>query len=381
MNTTETHTVILVKPADRMLRENVISKNATVMISSTSNKSLRNRGWDVEFAGHWGQENTPELREQYGMESESRDLYFLRLNITYNYHTEPIKGELAGIVRKLAAKSQTPAYGSWSVAMLDDKVYTMPGDDEVAVDNADDLVGYVEVSIPDDWEDYFDHLYGLDAHIRRVRRAIEAGINSGWRKRLNVVLVGEPGCGKSDIAESVMRALGVEACWRMDATATTAAGTIKELSEMEILPRIAVLEEAEKANEKVTEPFLGILDQRGEVNKTTARGKIQRDARLLVISTVNDYDKFQHMNAGALASRHTVKIFFSRPSRDTLALILTREVHDVNGDVEWINPTLDYCEDNGITDPREVISHCLAGAEDWLNGQYVADLKATQRSE
>jgi AAA domain (dynein-related subfamily) len=380
-NIIETHTVMLAKPADRALRETVITKNATAMISSVSNKSLRARGWDLEMTS-WDvlseSNNTPQAREVYGIESDARALYLITITITYNYHQPAVKGDLAGIVRKLASKSQTPAYGSWTVSILDGNRYAMPGDDEIAVDDADDLVGYVEVNIPDDWESYFEHLYGLDAHIRRVRRAIEAGINSGWRKRLNVVLVGQPGCGKSDIAESVMRALGEDACWRMDATATTAAGTIKELSEMEILPRIAILEEAEKANEKVTEPFLGILDQRGEVNKTTARGKVQRDARLLVISTVNDYEKFTKMNAGALASRHTVKIFFSRPSRDTLALILAREVADVNGDTAWINPTLDYCAEYDITDPREVISHCLAGAGDWLNGQYVADLKATE---
>jgi len=381
-NVIETHDVILVKPADRALRETVISKNATALITSTSNKSLRARGWDVEFNGWDVGPNDEDNRAVYNADvTEARDLYVMRIFVTYNYHEDAKRGDLAGIVRKLAAKSQTPAYGSWTVTLLDDKPYTMPGDDEIAVDNADDLVGYMDVSIPTDWDSYFSHLYGLDPHIRRVRRAIEAGINSGWRKRLNVVLVGEPGCGKSDIAESVMRALGEDACWRMDATATTAAGTIKELSEMEILPRIAILEEAEKANEKVTEPFLGILDQRGEVNKTTARGKIQRDARLLVISTVNDYEKFQRMNAGALESRHTVKIFFSRPSRDTLALILTREIHDVDGDTAWIEPTLDYCEDHGITDPREVISHCLAGAGDWLNGQYVADLDATRRDD
>jgi hypothetical protein len=387
-NVIETHVVTLVKPADRALRDNVISKNAIAMATSTSNKSLRARGWDVEFGGWEVNDNTDENRETFNVpETDARDIYVMRMNVAYNYHVEAIKGELAGIVRKLAAKSQTPAYGSWTVALLDGKPYTMPGDDEIAVDDADDLIGYVDVEIPANWDEYFSHLFGLGPHIRRVRRAIEAGINSGWKKRLSVVLVGEPGCGKSDIAESVMRALGEEACWRIDATATTSAGTIKELSEKEILPRIAVLEEAEKANEKVTEPFLGILDKRGEVNKTTARGKVQRDARLLVISTVNDYEKFERMNAGALASRHTVKIFFSRPNRDTLSLILTREVHEVDGDPAWIEPTLDYCEDHGITDPREVISHCLAGADDWLKpsetegiSAYVYDLIATAQA-
>jgi AAA domain (dynein-related subfamily) len=378
-NFIETHAIVLTKPADRLLRYNVIEKNAAAMIASTCNKSHRARGWDIEFTQSYQLQDVQYAREEYGIETDSRYIYLMAITISYNYHQEPMKGDLAGIVRKLASKSQTPAYGSWTVNTIDDHSYEMPIDDESTVDDASELIGYVEVAIPDNWESYFEHLYGLDAHIRRVRRAIEAGINSGWRKRLNVVLVGDPGCGKSDIAESVMRALGEEACWRMDATATTAAGTIKELSEMDILPRIAILEEAEKANEKVTEPFLGILDQRGEVNKTTARGKIRRDARLLVISTVNDYEKFEKMNAGALASRHTVKIFFNRPSRDTLSLILAREVSEVKGDTAWIEPTLDYCEEHGITDPREVISHCLAGAGDWLNGQYVDDLKATEQ--
>lgn len=381
MNITETHLITLVKPADRALRDNVISKNATSMVTSIVNKSLRARGWEADIAGWDVIENTPKNREPYGVEVDTRDLYLLRLTITYNYHQEPIKGDLAGIVRKLASRSQTPPFGSWTVSLLDGAQYSMPGENDPDVDNADEQIGYVDVAIPDDWDEYFSHLYGLDAHIRRVKRALQAGINSGWRKRLNVVLSGPPGCGKSDIAESVMRALGTEACWRLDGTATTAAGTIKEIAEMEILPRIVVIEEAEKANEKVTEPFLGILDQRGEVSKTTARGKVQRDARLFAITTVNDYEKFEKMNAGALESRHTVKIFFHRPDRDTLAMILTREVHDVNGSIEWINPTLDYCEEHGITDPRAVVSHCLAGGDDWLNGSYAADLKATSREE
>ena len=379
MNVTQTHQVVLVKPADRALRDNVISKNATSLVTSTSNKSLRARGWDVEIGGWDVIENTPRNREPYGVEQDTRDLYLMRINVTYNSPTDPMKGDLASIVRKMASRSQTPPYGSWTVALLDGTLYTQPEADDPDTDNAEEQIGYVDVEIPKDWDNHFAHLFGLDAHIRMVRKAIEAGISSNWKNRFSVVLVGPPGCGKSDIAESVMKALGEEACWRIDATAVTSAGTIKELGEMEILPRVAILEEAEKANEKVTEPFLGILDQRGEVNKTTARGKIKRDARLLVISTVNDWEKFSKMNSGALESRHTVKVFFNRPSRDTLSLILTREVHKADGSIDWINPTLDYCEEHNITDPRAVIAHCLTGADDWLTGQYVADLKATSQ--
>jgi len=376
----ETHAVVLVKPADRALRDDVISRNMSLLVSKTSDRSLRAQGWDVEGMGSDVVISTPETRKEYGLEdSPSRDIYLMRVQITYGYHQAPPKGMLGGILRKMAGKSQTPQYGSWYLATVDGKPYTMPADDDVTVDDPDAMVGYTDVTIPANWSSHFSHLYGLDAQVRMVRRAIEVGIASGWRKRLSVVLVGDPGCGKSDIAESVMRAVGEEAVWRMDATATTSAGTIKELGELEILPRIIILEEAEKANEKVTEPFLGILDQRGEVNKLTARGKISRDARCIMISTVNDYDKFCKMNAGALESRHTVKVFFNRPDRRTLELILNREIKSMGdaGSASWIEPALDYCQAHNINDPRHVISLCLAGGNDWLNGQFEKDLEDT----
>ena len=393
----ETHKIELVKPADRALRDNVIQGNIAKLIKAVNTKTLKARGWELTD-GTWDVTESPtrEEMESYGQEGTYRYLFHMTITLDYSYPAKPEAGMRAGIVKSLARKSQTPAYGSWVVAKASGETYEIPADDDVTVDDPNAEVGYAPIIIPDNWDDYFTHLYGLEPHIRRVRKALELAIRSSFATRTNVVLVGPPGCGKSDVAESAARALiaasvkededsnGDEApaspVWKLDATATTAAGTIKELAEMELLPRVAIFEEAEKADEKVTEPFLGILDQRGEVRKTTARAKVQRDARLLVISTVNDYAKFQKMNAGALASRHTVKIFFNRPTRETLARVLAREVAKVHGDEAWITPTLDYCESRKIDDPREVISHCLNGAEDWLNGTYVKDLEATSAS-
>ena len=40
-------------------------------------------------------------------------------------------------------------------------------------------------------------------------------------------------------------------------------------------------------------------------------------------------------------------------------------------------PALDYCEDHGIDDPRQVIAFCLCGADDLLTGDYQKMMDAT----
>jgi MoxR-like ATPase len=166
-----------------------------------------------------------------------------------------------------------------------------------------------------------------------------------------------------------------------DATATTAAGAIKELAEREILPRVLVVEEIEKADEKSLAFLLALCDLRGEIRKTTARATIQRDTKLLVIATVNNVELFQKLQAGALASRFANKIGFSRPSREQLAMILEREVSKIDGDSRWIKPALDYCEERDITDPRQVIALCLCGRDMLITGEYQEMLKDTAFAE
>ena len=138
--------------------------------------------------------------------------------------------------------------------------------------------------------------------------------------------------------------------------------------------------EIEKADEKTMSFLLGVLDLRSEIRKTTARQTIQRDTKLFAIATVNDVALFHKLQAGALSSRFTNTIFFKRPSRETLALILTREVSKVQGDPAWINPALDYCDEKGITDPREVIAICLCGQDMLVTGDYQKMLAETDES-
>jgi AAA domain (dynein-related subfamily) len=375
MKYTETHTAKFVKPALRQLRDRVIASNVTALLAATNNRSLAVRGWTVSAAA--GENQEPRVLRQ---DNPNDDGYIYELFIRIHFEREdgeaPKKTELQSIVRQLASRSVQPAFGKWTLATVDDDEYVPMAEDDLDA-NVSDL-GYTETDIPEDWDAYFTHLFGLDSHIKRVRKALEAGMSSEWRNRFHCALIGPPGCGKSDIARSIKEALGDEAVIEFDATATTGAGAIKELSELEILPRVIVFEEIEKAPEAAMQFLLGILDLRAEIRKTTAKGSIQRNTKLFCIATVNNEELFEKLQSGALASRFTNKIHFDRPSRETLSLILTREIAKVDGDKRWIGPTLDYCDSHDITDPRQVIAIALCGGDDLLTGEYQKMLDETE---
>lgn len=369
---TEFHTITLTKHAKRNLTESVIRSNTADMLNSVNNKSLKVSGWtlDTESDIFW-------MQTDNGIAAEYRYTYQTSIRISYANDTKPAdKWDLARIVRTVNTRASAPVYGRWTVTALDGEDYT-PIEDDVVVGDTKDMLGYVDVQVPANWSEHFEHLYGLESHIARVLMALEAGIMSGFRNRFNCVLVGPPGCGKSAICAGVKAALGNDAVIEFDATAMTAAGVQKELSTREILPRVMIVEEAEKADPKALTFLLALADQRGEIRKITARENIQRDTKLLVIMTVNNFELFKTLQAGALESRMSNKIWFKRPTREQLAMILRREVAKVNGDFAWIAPALDYAESQNDTDPRSVIATCLCGRERLLDGSFQRMMKDT----
>lgn len=374
---TETHTAILTKPAVRQLRENVIDGNVKNLLESVNTKSLAVRGWTITlqpFATGYKQPTTARQRYATGS-ADAQYVYEVTLSIRFEQAKQPDRNELHAILRTIYRRANQPSFGSWTLSTIDGEPFAPPTDQEIAT--SADMIGYAEVEIPDDFETYFSHLYGLDAHIGRVKKALLAGVNSSWRNRFHCVLQGPPGCGKSDICQSIKRALGEDAVLEFDATATTAAGAIKELTEREILPRILLVEEIEKADEKAMSFLLSVCDLRAQIRKTTARNTIQRDTRLMVIATVNDVALFDKLQAGALSSRFANKIWFKRPPRAMLARILSREIEKVDGSTAWIDPTLNYAEAHNINDPRVITALCLCGEDAWLDGSYVKMLDAT----
>jgi hypothetical protein len=384
MTYNENHMVKFVKPAKRQLRAKVIESNATTLLSSVNTKSITVRGWTMETdirefgneARFWDQVTTDDEDYPYRYEM------FIAIRFSREDDKTPNSNEFAAILNTMNKRAYLPQFGKWTLAEVDGNEYVAPGEgDEITSNINADLIGYADVDMPDpeDWSKEFSHLFGLDSHISRIRMALNAGIASNWRNRFHCALIGPPGCGKSDICGSLKRLLGEDAVMEYDATATTAAGAIKDLAEREILPRVLVVEEIEKADEKALAFLLALCDLRGEIRKTTARATIQRDTKVFVIATVNNVDLFEKVLAGALASRFANKIYFKRPSRDTLAMILDREVAKVDGDEAWIKPTLDYCDDRDITDPRQVIALTLTGADMWLSGEYQTMLADTSQ--
>lgn len=368
----ESNKITLTKMAERALRDKPIQGQMGSLIASVQTKSLYVRGWSIGQVANSVKQ----------LPSKDPDfLYEYRITLYADYSHEghaPERNDLPSILRTIYARAEQPAYGSWTLTHVNDEPYEAPAAGDVVTTN--DLIGYSEVKLPDNFESYFSHLFGLDAHVGRIKSALRAGITSGWRNRYHCVLQGPPGCGKSDICRSLKAAIGEDAVMEFDATATTGAGAIQELAERNILPRILIVEEIEKADPQALGFLLGVCDLRGEIRKTTARQKIVRNTKLLVIATVNDVGLFNKLQAGALSSRFANKIWFKRPSRDQLAMILTREVDKVDGDLAWITPTLDYCEEHGIRDPRIVSSICLCGREQLLNGEFQTMMAATDES-
>lgn len=381
MSYTETHSLTFEKLALRNLQDKVVENNHHALVASLLTQTLSTRGWLIQPDTAKGEDGKFWTRTEAlpGDDFKYRFRRFATVTFTREDGKKPEHNELASLIRTIGKRSSGPAFGEWKLVEVDGETYTVTDDEDVSSNINVDMVGYVEVELPEDFESYFKHLFGRDSHIARIKGALEAAIMSDWTNRFNCALIGPPGCGKSDICATIKRALGDDAVMEFDATATTGAGAIKELGEREILPRVLIVEEIEKADEKALAFLLGVMDMRAEIRKTTAKATIQRDTKLMVIATVNNVERFKSLNAGALASRFSNKIGFSRPSREQLAMILTREVGKLDdmGDERWIKPTLDYCEDHGITDPRQVISLCLCGREGWLDGSYAAMLEET----
>lgn len=231
--------------------------------------------------------------------------------------------------------------------------------------------------VPDNYGEFFSHLFNLDAQIDLAMSSLKVAIDTGFEVRNHLCFFGPPGCGKSDCALSLASMIGEENVLKLDATATTKAGAENLILEMDACPPVLILEEAEKCNPANLPWLLGVLDERAEIRKTTAKiGSVAKDARCFCISTVNDMTLFKSLMSGALASRFPHKVYFGRPHRAVLEKILRREVHRMNGDMAWVKPCLDYAlEIEKTTDPRRVKA-LLDGREKWLTGEYQRTLMA-----
>lgn len=370
------HLIVFTKDSQRQLNVKAIAHNSDHILG-VNTKSLTARGWNVNVSPD---ENNNCWKQTQLLDNTANEYrYELRFVATHTGDTAPNKAEIRAIVKSMNTRATNPLGGRWTIDSVDGQSYEVSREGDTV--SVKDFIAYAEPVMPDDFELPFDHLYGLDSHISRVKLTLEVAIRSQFLNRYHVALIGPPGCGKSDICETIASMLGEDAVMKFDATATTAAGAIKQLDEAEILPRVLIVEEIEKVNAEALSFLLALMDMRGEIRKTTARSKIVKDTKILVIATVNNHQLFEGMLAGALASRFSNKLWFHRPDVDTIRRILTREIAKLDDNEEWIEYAIEYARDKNIDDPRMITALCLCGGDGWLDGSYVKMLADTDKSQ
>lgn len=215
---------------------------------------------------------------------------------------------------------------------------------------------------------FFDHLYDREAQVELLYSTIKAAVMSDFQSRFHAVLLGPPGCGKTDMLQSVRAMLGEDHVVLLNGPSTTKAGAEQLLLNTNRIKPFLLIEELEKMPPEQMQWLLGLLNERGEVRRTNARdGHMQRDARVLCIATVNNQEKFARLMDGALASRFGHEIYCPRPSSDVLQKIALREIAKVGGNPMWADPAVKYCVEIEKTyDPRRILTVCLSGGDELL---------------
>lgn len=222
-------------------------------------------------------------------------------------------------------------------------------------------------------ESPYKRYYGIESQIRLILSSLKSAIDSGGKRMTHSVLFGPPACGKTSVLNTLEEIVGKHNVLKLDAPATTKAG-IEKLFLNSNIPPIVILEEAEKANEDWLRSWLSLLDERSEIRKVNHKETIVKDIDILFYCTVNDSEKFNDLLDGALASRCKNKIYFPRPSEETVKRILIRDVQENGGKIEWVEPALQLAKDLNIDDPRVIISF-LSGGDRLLDGSYQKDKK------
>lgn len=188
-------------------------------------------------------------------------------------------------------------------------------------------------------------------------------------------------CGKTEIMKSTAAMIGEEGkswLW-FDATSMTKAGVIELVMESDTVPGVLFIEEIEKCPENDLRWLLGVMDVRGQIRRTNYRvGNQAKNVRMTVIATANDINLLRTVMAGALYSRFQNKIYCAPPDREIMKQILLREVTEIKGDVNWIEPTLKFAVDKWcMDDPRDIITILSCGGDRLLSGKYQIDYEAT----
>jgi hypothetical protein len=246
------------------------------------------------------------------------------------------------------------------------------------------------------YKKYFGHIKERGAHIRLLYRTVQTYIETKGDERNHTLFFGEPAAAKTIMLKAFKQfieeeeGLGVERITMVNATTLTKAGIEKwllERAQIGLLPDILWINELEKTDGDNYGGLLGVMEDSAEIARLNARdGKVQAEARILIISDCNDANKVQSWNNGALWSRFNKRYPCVRPSKDTMREILLdkirkRKRNGQKANEAWANVIVDYCYDKlRCNDPR-VVAGMLDGGDDVLNGKYWQDIEEVKQAQ
>lgn len=241
---------------------------------------------------------------------------------------------------------------------------------------------------------HFSRIYDRDAHIRIIHDNLRVAIKTGFKTRHHLLLKGPPACAKTEMFLSFIDWLGEDLIEAIDGGTMTKAGLehlLLQKAQAGTLKPILLLEEIEKCHPENVACLIQVMDARGKIQRVNANtvrdGDGTAECKIIVWGTCNDEDELKKFHKGAIWSRFSNKMDCERPDRNLMRKILLREVEEINGKEEWVDPVLAFCFEELANIPRfkddyddpRVVRAMLVGGDRLLDGSYFSDYRKTNK--